>query len=178
MGTEAAGHTVEKIIYRGGMAMGTLGKELFDANRPRTYPMVRFGERECWVENRRERIPYGVTLIAPLDADVGTYQESLARLREAVDSGSEYTERLKTANARLRELPYFNLFLRENIEPELAAWSRGAERLRDKALRAYERASDAEDRRRGGGEAKSALRPQANIFIPLKTDLFSLTNTG
>ena len=94
--------------------MGVLGKDLFDFDRPRTHTMVRFGEREYWVEDRREGIPYGATLTALLDADVGAYQESLARLREALDSGNGYSGRLKAVKARLRELPYFNLFLRTN----------------------------------------------------------------
>ena len=37
--------------------MGVLGKDLFDFDRPRTHTMVRFGEREYWVEDRREGFP-------------------------------------------------------------------------------------------------------------------------
>ena len=37
--------------------MGTLGKDLFDVDRPRTHTMVRFGEQEYWIEDRRKGIP-------------------------------------------------------------------------------------------------------------------------
>lgn len=91
--------------------MGTLGKDLFDVDRPRTHTMVRFGEREYWIEDRRKGIPYGEILTELLDADIGAYQKSLARLREAMESGNGYAGRLKTVRARLRELPYFRCFL-------------------------------------------------------------------
>ena len=76
----------------------------------RAHTMVRFGKREYWVEHRREGVPYGATLTALLDADVGAYQESLARLREALDSGNGYSGRLRTVKARLRELPFSIIF--------------------------------------------------------------------
>lgn len=92
--------------------MGTLGKDLFDIDRPRTHTMVRFGEQEYWIEDRRKGIPYGEILTELLDADVDAYQNSLARLREAMERGDGYSGRLKTVRARLRELPYFRYFLR------------------------------------------------------------------
>jgi len=97
--------------------MGTLGKDLFDIDRPRTHTMVRFGEQEYWIEDRRKGIPYGEILTELLDADVGAYQNSLARLREAMESGNGYSGRLKTVRARLRELPYFRYFLRADSAP-------------------------------------------------------------
>ena len=87
--------------------MGTLGKDLFDVDRPRTHMMVRFGEQEYWIEDRHKGIPYGEILTELLDADVGAYQNSLARLREALESGNGYSGKLKTVRARLMELPFF-----------------------------------------------------------------------
>ena len=94
--------------------MGVLGKDLFDYDRPRTHTMVRFGESAYWIEDHRRGIPYGEMLTELLDADVSGYMNSLARLREAVDSGNGYSGKLRAVKARLRELPYFNIFLRTN----------------------------------------------------------------
>jgi hypothetical protein len=49
--------------------MGMLGKDLFDVDRPRTHTMVRFGEQEYWIEDRRKGIPYGEILTELLDAE-------------------------------------------------------------------------------------------------------------
>ena len=87
--------------------MGTLGKDLFDVDRPRTHTMVCFGEQEYWIEDRHKGIPYGEILTELLDADVSAYQKSLARLREAMESGNGYSGRLKTIRTRLMELPFF-----------------------------------------------------------------------